>query len=592
MTDQNGSRKSGGQSPGNLPVPHKGKDLPTFLIEGEIVRPEQLARAKGLQASGENLGQTLVRIGALAESDLLTFLSSHYGVPSIDLDDPEISREILIQIPKEFAQRHMAIPLKTDGKRMTVAMADPGDFATIQDFRFRSSMEIDVVVASDTAIQRAIDLNYDPSTGDAQAAVIDWEQEQDAAFAPTGADSDMSLQDLRKATEEAPIVRMANLLLINAVRSGASDIHVEPYEKFCRVRYRIDGILHTITQPPVTAYKALVSRLKILAELDIAEHRLPQDGRIKMVFEDEDKEKEVDFRVSTTPVAFGEKVVLRVLDKSVLSLRLDAMGFADDQLLLLRRAIRQPFGMVLVTGPTGSGKSTTLYSAISELNTSDDKNISTVEDPIEVLIPGVNQVAINDTIKLTFANALRAFLRQDPNILMVGEIRDFETAEIAFRAALTGHLVLSTLHTNDAVATIVRLTEIGIEPHLMTSLLLICAQRLVRKVCKRCKWAVDVPIATLQAAGFTDEEASVVKVMEGKGCRHCRQSGYRGRIGVHEVLPFTPALKKLVLDRATSADIQKFAIESGMRTLRRSGLDKVKAGITTLAEIMRLTQEE
>jgi type IV pilus assembly protein PilB len=399
----------------------------------------------------------------------------------------------------------------------------------------------------------------------------------------------VDVNELAKATEDAPVVRLVNMILVDAVKRGASDIHIEPYEKDFRVRYRMDGVLYEIMRPPLRLRNAITSRIKIMSQLDIAERRLPQDGRIRLVL---GKEKEVDFRVSVLPTLFGEKVVLRILDKSALQLDLAMLGFDEEQLRKFRDAVHQPWGMCLVTGPTGSGKTTTLYSALSELNKSSE-NISTAEDPVEINMRGINQVQMKDDIGLNFASALRSFLRQDPDIIMVGEIRDFETAETAVKAALTGHLVLSTIHTNDAPSTINRLLNMGVEPFLVTaSLILICAQRLVRKICKECKEPVPTSPEVLMNIGYSEEEAKTVQPMKGKGCRNCNDTGYKGRISCYEIMPLTDELKEAIMQGFSSIELKREAMRLGMKTLRQSGLAKVKAGVTTIDEVLRVTRAD
>ncbi len=402
-------------------------------------------------------------------------------------------------------------------------------------------------------------------------------------------EEEIDLESLVASVEEAPVVKFVNMMLMDAVKKGASDIHVEPYEKFYRVRFRIDGVLHEVMKPPLSMKDAITSRIKIMSKLDIAEKRLPQDGRIKLKMKLEGQRKELDFRVSVLPTLFGEKIVMRILDPEKLMLDMTKLGFEQESLDKFTEAIKKPYGMVLVTGPTGSGKTNTLYSAISQLNTP-DTNIMTAEDPVEFNLPGINQVNVRDEIGLTFAAALRSFLRQDPNIILVGEIRDFETAEIAIKAALTGHLVLSTLHTNDAPSTISRLMNMGIEPFLVaTSVNLICAQRLVRRVCKNCKEEVKVPKKTLLDIGFREDELKGLKIYKGKGCDVCNGTGYKGRVGLYEVMEVTDTIKDLILSGATALDLREQAIKEGMITLRRSGLIKIKNGITSIEEVLRET---
>jgi len=564
----------------------RGKGLGELLLREKLVNVEQLHQARQAQKEGEGLGYTLAKLGYVEESHLINFLSRQYGVPSINLDECEIAEEVIKLVPKEVAERHNIIPIARQGSTLIVAMADPGNIYAMDDVKFLTGLSVEVVVASESSIHKALERYYGATD---YAAVIQGIEEQEAEIALLRDEKGVDVAALQRETEEAPVVRLVNMILVDAVKRGASDIHIEPYEKDFRVRYRLDGVLYEIMRPPNRLKNAITSRLKIMSELDIAERRLPQDGRIRLVL---GKEKEVDFRVSVLPTLFGEKVVLRILDKSALQLDLAALGFEEDQLRHFREAIHQPWGMVLVTGPTGSGKTTTLYSALTELNRTSE-NISTAEDPVEINMPGINQVQMKDEIGLNFATALRAFLRQDPDIIMVGEIRDFETAETAVKAALTGHMVLSTIHTNDAPSTINRLLNMGVEPFLVTaSLILICAQRLVRRICKECKEPVEVSPQVLMDIGFSEEEARTVQPMKGKGCRACNDTGYKGRISCYEVMPLTDELKEAILQGYSSIELKREAMRQGMRTLRQSGLAKVKAGITTIEEVLRVTRAD
>lgn len=563
----------------------RGKGLGELLLREKLVNVEQLHQARQAQREGEGLAYTLARLGYVEESHLINFLSRQYGVPSINLDECEIPEEVIKLVTREVAERHNLIPIARRGSTLIVAMADPSNVYAMDDVKFLTGLNVEVVVASESAIRKAIERYYGATE---YSALIQGIQEE-AEIALLRDEKGVDLAQLQRETEEAPVVRLVNMILVDAVKRGASDIHIEPYEKDFRVRYRLDGVLYEIMRPPIRLKNAITSRIKIMSELDIAERRLPQDGRIRLVM---GKEKEVDFRVSVLPTLFGEKVVLRILDKSALQLDLGALGFEEDQLRHFREAIHQPWGMVLVTGPTGSGKTTTLYSALTELNKTSE-NISTAEDPVEIHMPGINQVQVKEEIGLTFASALRAFLRQDPDIIMVGEIRDFETAETAVKAALTGHLVLSTIHTNDAPSTINRLLNMGVEPFLVTaSLILICAQRLVRKVCKECAEPVEVSPQVLMDIGFSEEEAHQVKPVRGRGCRNCNNTGYKGRIACYEVMPLTDELKEAVLQGYSSIELKREAMRQGMRTLRQSGLAKVKAGITTIEEVLRVTRAD
>jgi len=558
--------------------------LGELLLRERMISLEQLKQAQDEQRrTGTNLGFTLARLGYVSDEDISKFLAQQYNIPAVNLSDYEIDPEIIALIPKEVAQRHKVVPVQRAGSSLIVAMADPTNLHAIDDIKFLTAYNVEPVVASEAAIQAAIDKYYEKGISYTEAL-----EEMDLGDIEVREeeDGDINVLELEKLSEDAPVVRLVNLLLINAIRKGASDIHVEPYEKFLRVRYRIDGVLIEEMQPPKKMQNAICSRLKIMSQLDIAERRLPQDGRIKLRV---GKDKEMDFRVSVLPTLFGEKVVLRLLDKSSLQLDMTKLGFEPQALEHFRKAIYMPYGMCLVTGPTGSGKTTTLYSALSELNRP-GVNISTAEDPVEYNLPGINQVQMHDEIGLNFAAALRSFLRQDPDIIMVGEIRDFETAEIGIKSALTGHMVLSTLHTNDAPSTISRLLNMGIEPFLVTaSINLILAQRLVRKNCPACVTEDPQPPKALLDAGFTEDELDQVKLRRGRGCRECSNTGYRGRIALYEVMPFSEELKELVLQGSSTAELKAQAVRSGMNTLRRAGLNKVKEGLTSLEEVLRVT---
>jgi type IV pilus assembly protein PilB len=558
--------------------------LGELLLRERMISLEQLKQAQEEQRrTGTNLGYALARLGHVSDEDISKFLAQQYNIPAVNLSDYEIDPEIIALIPKEVAQRHKVIPVQRAGSSLIVAMADPTNLHAIDDIKFLTAYNVEPVVASEAAIQAAIEKYYEKGISYTEALeemdLGDIEVREDD-------DGDINVLELEKLSEDAPVVRLVNLLLINAIRKGASDIHVEPYEKFLRVRYRVDGVLLEEMQPPKKMQNAICSRLKIMSQLDIAERRLPQDGRIKLRV---GKDKEMDFRVSVLPTLFGEKVVLRLLDKSSLQLDMTKLGFEPQALEHFRKSIYMPYGMCLVTGPTGSGKTTTLYSALSELNRP-AVNISTAEDPVEYNLPGINQVQMHDEIGLNFASALRAFLRQDPDIIMVGEIRDFETAEIGIKSALTGHMVLSTLHTNDAPSTISRLLNMGIEPFLVTaSINLILAQRLVRKNCSACAVDDPQPEKALLDAGFTEDELDQMKLRRGRGCRECSNTGYRGRIALYEVMPFGEELKELVLQGSSTAELKAQAVRGGMNTLRRAGLNKVKDGQTSLEEVLRVT---
>ncbi|MCK5797449.1 MAG: type IV-A pilus assembly ATPase PilB [Deltaproteobacteria bacterium] len=555
---------------------------------GELLVRENLISTKDLEearqqakSSGGRLGYSLTKLGYIAEADLTNFLSKQYGVPSINLSEFDVDEDVISLIPKEIAQKHQCIPINRAGASLIVAMADPSNIYAIDELKFLTGFNIEVVVASEVAIEDAITRYHDKVNYD---DVMEGFDESEIDF--TEDDEDGNIVDLEKASEEAPVVRLVNLILINGIKRGASDIHIEPYEKKMRVRYRIDGVLYEEMNPPLRLKNALVSRLKIMSALDIAERRLPQDGRIKLKL---GKGREMDFRVSVLPTMYGEKIVLRLLDKSNLQLDMTKLGFDVEPYEEFMHAIHQPYGMVLVTGPTGSGKTTTLYSAMSDLNKTTE-NISTAEDPIEYNLPGINQVQMHDDIGLNFANALRSFLRQDPDIIMVGEIRDFETAEIAVKAALTGHMVLSTLHTNDAPSTINRLLNMGVEPFLVTaSMNVILAQRLARKICQDCKEEIPASPQSLIDMGMSPEDAASMRLYQGRGCRNCNETGYKGRIALYEVMTLGEEIKEMVLQGASTTELKAEAIRLGMQTLRMAGIRKIIEGMTTPEEVMRVS---
>jgi len=566
--------------------------LGDLLVKEKVITTEQLEQAVKLQKeSHSRLASALVKLGFLSDEDVTNFLSRQYGVPAINLSYFEIDPAVVKLIPYETAKRYQILPLSRVGASLTIAMVDPTNVFAMDDIKFMTGFNIEPVVASESSILEGIEKAYGVSKEAELEQVM-----QSMNDAGEGGDielqaeaQELELKELEKAADEAPIVKLVNLVLTDAVKRGASDIHMEPYEKEFRVRFRIDGVLQLIMNPPLKLKDAITSRLKIMAKLDISEKRLPQDGRIMLKMNIGGKKKQLDFRVSTLPTLWGEKIVLRLLDKENLRLDMTKLGFEQESLVKFEKAILKPYGMVLVTGPTGSGKTNTLYSSISRLN-QPDTNIMTAEDPVEFQLGGVNQVQMKEQIGLNFAAALRAFLRQDPNIILVGEIRDFETAEIAIKAALTGHLVLSTLHTNGAPETITRLMNMGIEPFLVaTSVHLICAQRLVRRICKDCAEPVEMPPQALIDEGYTPEEAKTVQIMKGKGCATCNKTGYKGRTGLYEVMEVDDEIKELVLVGASALELKKKAIERGMITLRRSGLIKVAQGWTTLEEVARET---
>lgn len=563
--------------------------LGRMLVSANLITEEQVEKALAIQKKeGGRLGSILVRLGFIEEKTLLEFLSRQYGVQSIDLNRIEIDPSVLKLIPTDVVQKYNVIPVKRVGSVLTIAMVDPSNIFAIDDIKFMTGYDIDVVVASESAISSAMARYYDTSSINLQQVLksIDGSEELNI-LAEKEVEEAVDLRELKEAVEEAPVVKLVNLILTDAIKKGASDIHIEAYEKRFRVRYRIDGILYEVMNPPLRLKAALISRIKIMAELDIAERRLPQDGRIKLKM----KGREIDLRVSTLPCLFGEKVVIRILDKGALSFDLTKLGFEQSALDEVMKAIHSPYGMILVTGPTGSGKSTTLYSALQQINEV-GINIMTAEDPVEYNLFGVNQVQIKEEIGLNFATALRSFLRQDPDVILVGEIRDYETAEIAVKAALTGHLVLSTLHTNDAASTITRLLNMGIEPFLVaSSVVLIIAQRLARRICPECKEEEKVYLSTLMDIGLSEEEAKSLVCYKGKGCVNCNNTGYRGRVALYEVMSISEEIKDLILEGASAVELKKKAVSLGMKTLRMSGVTKLKEGVTTVDEILRTTFE-
>ncbi|MBI2898030.1 MAG: type IV-A pilus assembly ATPase PilB [Deltaproteobacteria bacterium] len=558
--------------------------LGELLVREKLISLAQLKHAQEEQKrSGNNLGYTLAKLGYVSDNEITQFLSAQYKVPAVDLSDYEIDADVIKLVPKEVCERHRVIPVSRAGSSLIVAMADPTNLHAIDDIKFLTGYNVEPVVASESAISSCIESYHEQAIS--YDEVMEGFEEAEIEFG--GEEEDINVLELEKMSEDAPVVRLVNAILINAIKKGASDIHIEPYERKLRVRYRVDGVLHDEMSPPLRLRNALVSRLKIMSQLDIAERRLPQDGRIKLKL---GKGREMDFRVSVLPTLFGEKVVLRLLDKGSLQLDMTKLGFDESPLEDFMWSIHQPFGMVLVTGPTGSGKTTTLYSALHDLNKI-SHNICTAEDPVEYNLHGINQVQMHDDIGLNFASALRSFLRQDPDIIMVGEIRDFETAEISVKAALTGHLVLSTIHTNDAPSTVSRLLNMGVEPFLVTaSVNLILAQRLARKICAGCKVEAErPPDDALSSMGFTDDQIAVGRFMKGGGCRDCSGTGYRGRVALYEVMPFKDELKSMVLEGCSTTELKNEAIQRGMQTLRMSGLSKIIAEVTTTEEVLRVT---
>ncbi|MDQ1559116.1 MAG: type pilus assembly protein PilB [Pyrinomonadaceae bacterium] len=594
--------------------------LGEILVRENILTPQQLREALDYQREhGGRLGFNLVKLGLVSDDMVTAVLSRQYGVPSVNLDLFDVEASVIRLIPREVADKYSVLPLSRVGATLTLAMVDPTNVFAMDDIKFMTGLNIEPVVVSEAGVQEAIEQYYGGTreielasmveatlagsngnghsngNGFAMAsdavslAQLDFDEEAAEDVEVIDEDDEIDVSSLARMSEDAPVVRLVNVLLVDALQRGASDIHIEPYEKEMRIRFRIDGVLYDVMHPPLRLRDALISRIKIMSKLDISEKRLPQDGRIKIKLRSEGRSRELDFRVSTLPTLFGEKVVMRLLDKEKLMLDMTKLGFEPESLVKFKRNIERPYGMVLVTGPTGSGKTNTLYSALQSLNTA-ETNIMTAEDPVEFNLVGINQVQMKEQIGLNFAAALRSFLRQDPNIVLVGEIRDFETAEIAIKAALTGHLVLSTLHTNDAPSTISRLMNMGIEPFLVaTSVNLIQAQRLIRRVCTECKEAVPTPAEALVEIGFTPDEARDIKIFKGKGCAKCNNTGYKGRVGLYEVMEITDDIRELILIGASALELRKRAIENGMLTLRASGLVKIRNGVTTIEEVVRET---
>ena len=552
------------------------------LLEARLISPEALQKAQQqVKTGGGHLTAALIKIGALTDADLTKFLGDLYGVASIDLSNFTPDPSVVKLIPSDVANKFQIVPISKTGRRLQVAMSNPSNIFAIDDIKFITGCEVQPLVASEASIKKAIDKAYDSA---ASFETVMRGMEDDIEVIEDQIDDTPDAALLGEA-DQAPVVKLVNSLISDAVRKGASDIHIEPYEKALRVRFRIDGTLYEMMSPPFRMKPAIISRLKIMAELDIAERRVPQDGRIKLRL----LGRTIDLRVSSLPTIFGEKVVMRILDKGNLNIDLHRLGFQEKALSDFTRAIAMPYGMVLVTGPTGSGKTTTLYSALSKINLP-DVNIMTAEDPVEYNLDGINQVLVNDDVGLSFAAALRSFLRQDPNIIMVGEIRDIDTGSIAVKAALTGHLVLSTLHTNDAPSTINRMVDMGIEPFLVSSSTnLIMAQRLLRKVCTSCKADIRLHPEVLRELDLPDAEAKGSTFQEGKGCVDCNNTGYKGRLGVYEVMPITAKIRELILDRASVAALKKQAMDDGMLTLRADALMKLKNGITTAEEVLKET---
>ena len=557
------------------------------LLVGEgLITQEHLQRALSEQrGTSEKLGSILVRLNLLSEEQLIGFLSRQYGIPSITLSQLDIDPDVVRLVPSQLAKKYEVIPIKRTGNALTLAMSDPTNVFALDDVAFLTNLQVLPVVASQGAIRKAIDRTYDSQATAITDVLVELDNELTTVQLVGDEERAVDAIELKESADEAPLVRLVNMVMVDAIQKGASDIHWEPYEKVFRIRFRIDGVLHEMLTPPKRLEAAILSRIKIMANLDIAERRLPQDGRIKLRY----NRREIDFRVSVLPTIFGEKAVLRILDKESLKLDLTQLGFDEWSLIQFQAAIRQPYGMVLITGPTGSGKTTTLYSAIHTLN-APDVNIMTAEDPVEYNLKGVNQVQVNEGIGRTFASALRSFLRQDPDVILVGETRDLETAQIAIRAALTGHLVFSTLHTNDSPSTVARLVDMGIPPFLVSSsLLLIVAQRLARRVCQDCKEPYDADESALVPYGHVPTGIGPTSFYKGKGCQNCNFTGMKGRIAVYEMMPVTDDVRDLILHNAPVSDLAAAAKTHGMKTLRQAGLLKVLEGTTTIEEVLRVT---
>ena len=573
-----------------------GSNLGELLIREKVINQDQLKTASDYEKKNKvTIGSALVTLGHISEEEMAQALSRQLGYPYIDLSQFEVYPDVINLIPVDIAKKHIIMPIHRIRSFLTMAMVDPTDLDVIENVRFRTSLSIQPVIASESGINDAINKYYGATDSIRVKEIID-----EIAHADDGAvdvieeeGEEYSMEELVHSTEEAPVITLVNTIFMDAIRKGASDVHFEPYERSFRVRYRIDGVLHEMMDLAMKFKNPVLSRVKILSAMDIAEKRLPQDGRIKMrVKWGENNRKEVDMRVSCIPTIFGEKIVSRILDREMLQLDLTKLGFERESLDVFEKAIVRPWGIILVTGPTGSGKTNTLYSAISNLNAK-EKNIMTAEDPVEFYMPGINQVNIKDEIGLNFATSLRSFLRQDPDIMLVGEMRDYETVDIAIKAALTGHLVFSTVHTNDAAGTIIRLVNMDVEPFLISdSLALIVAQRLVRRLCKKCREEQKLAPEALVDIGFSPEEAEKVKVFKTKGCAACNETGYKGRTGLFEVMEITDSIREIILKKGQPREIKAVAMENGMISLRQSGLTKIKDGVTTVEEVLRETVKD
>jgi type IV pilus assembly protein PilB len=573
-----------------------GSNLGELLIREKVINQDQLKTAADYEKKNKvSIGSALVTLGHISEEDMAQALSRQLGYPYIDLSQFEVYPDVINLIPVDIAKKHMIMPIHRIRSFLTMAMVDPTDLDVIENVRFRTSLSIQPVIASESGINDAINKYYGASDSIRVKEIIEEFEHDDAGLVDVIEDEgdEYNMEELVHSTEEAPVITLVNTIFMDAIRKGASDVHFEPYERSFRVRYRIDGVLHEMMDLAMKFKNPVLSRVKILSTMDIAEKRLPQDGRIKMrVKWGENNRKEVDMRVSAIPTMFGEKIVSRILDREMLKLDLTKLGFERDSLDTFEAAIARPWGIILVTGPTGSGKTNTLYSAISTIN-AHEKNIMTAEDPVEFYMPGINQVNIKEEIGLNFAASLRSFLRQDPDIMLVGEMRDYETVDIAIKAALTGHLVFSTVHTNDAAGTIVRLVNMDIEPFLISdSLALIVAQRLVRRLCKKCREEQKLAPEALIDIGFSQEEAKKVSVFKTKGCAACNDTGFKGRTGLFEVMEINDAIRDIILKKGQPREIKAVAMEQGMVTLRQSGLIKIKEGITSVEEVLRETVKD
>jgi len=570
-----------------------GSNLGELLLKEKLLNSEQLKSAEEYKKQNDvAMGSAIISLGLVSEEEMAQALSRQLGYPYINLDQFEVYPDVINLIPIEIAQKYLIMPIHRIRSFLTLAMVDPTDLDVIEDIRFRTGLSIQPVIASESGIMNSIEKYYGSSDSLRVKQIVDEiEQAEDTSVnIIEEEEEDYDIEELTKSTEEAPIITLVNSVFIDSIKKGASDIHFEPYEKAFRVRYRLDGTLYEMMNLAMKFKNPVISRIKILSNMDIAEKRLPQDGRIKVRVKLENgNKKDVDMRVSSVPTLFGEKIVVRILDRGMLRLDLTELGFEKQSLESFQKAISSPWGIILVTGPTGSGKTNTLYSAISNLN-SVDTNIMTAEDPVEFYLEGINQVNIREKIGLQFSTILRNFLRQDPDIMLVGEMRDFDTVDIAIKAALTGHLVFSTIHTNDAASTITRLVNMNVEPFLIAdSVRLIVAQRLVRKLCKSCRQEHKLTPYALEDIGFSPEEAKKIKVYKPKGCSSCHNTGYKGRTALFEVLEVSEEIKELILSKAQSKEIKKKAIEQGMLTLRQSGLYKIKKGITSIEEVLRVT---